>query len=187
LSRHWRAASLVVLGLLVPAPLAAQDGPPETIDILVPPEEYQGPLEDCSAEQEAASISGEIVVCRRRQDGDAFGYDGGRAERDYATETMNKGDPRAPDMFGIPDHGIVVARGCFIPPCPPPPALIIDVEALPEAPPGSDADRMGQGLSPRGSGDPASPGTRPDQNELGLPPPTDDLNPSGSASPGEEP
>ena len=64
---------------------------------------------------------------------------------------MNRGDPRTPDVFGIPNHGVVVARGCFIGPCPPPKALMIDIEALPEAPPGSDADRIARGLAPNGS------------------------------------
>ena len=36
-------------------------------------------------------------------------------------------------------------------PCPPPPVYYIDVTALPEAPPGSDADRIARGLAPRGS------------------------------------
>ncbi|MBX7482364.1 hypothetical protein [Qipengyuania qiaonensis] len=187
MSRHWRPASLVVLSLLAPVPLAAQDEPPETIDILVPPETYEGELEDCSAEQEAASISGEIIVCRRRVGGGGFGYDPERAEREYATRTMNRGAPKAPDVFGIPDHGVVVARGCFIPPCPPPPALIIDVGALPEAPAGSDADRIARGLNPTGEDTPAQPGVPLVQRELGLPPPSDAINPSESASPTEEP
>ena len=56
--------------IAIAPPLAAQDAqaPGEQIDILAPQEDYLGPLEDCSAEQEAASISGEIVVCRRRRD-----------------------------------------------------------------------------------------------------------------------
>jgi hypothetical protein len=49
--------------------------------------------------------------------------------------------PRAPDLFGIPEGGIVIARGCFIPPCPRKMPPIIDLKAIPEAPPGSDAAR----------------------------------------------
>ena len=49
--------------------------------------------------------------------------------------------PRAPDVFGIPEGGIIVARGCFIPPCPRKMPPIIDLKAIPEAPPGSDAAR----------------------------------------------
>ena len=73
MSRHWRVGPFIVLGLLLPAPLAAQDESGETIDILVPPEDYLPPSEDCSAEEEAASISGEIIVCRRRSDGGEYG------------------------------------------------------------------------------------------------------------------
>ena len=53
MSRHWRVGPYIVLGLLLPAPLAAQDESGETIDILVPPEDYLPPSEDCSAEEEA--------------------------------------------------------------------------------------------------------------------------------------
>ena len=171
-----------------PAALVAQDGagPPERIDILIPQEDYDEPLEDCSAEQEAASISGEIVVCRRRRSGAEFGYDEERAEQRYATETMDKDSPRAPDLMPV-YPGVVVARGCFIPPCPPPPALMIDIEALPEAPPGSDADRIARGLPPNGSEGPSRPVPSARQEALGLPPPADEVTPSGSASPAAEP
>ncbi len=187
MSRHWHIRPFIGLALLLPAPLAAQDSAGETIDILVPAEDYERPLEDCSAEQEAASISGEIIVCRRRQDSGEFGYDKKRAERQFATKTMTKGNPTAPDLFGIPNHGMVVARGCFIPPCPPPPALIIDIKALPEAPPGSDADRLARGLSPTGDGDAPQPAAPSNQGQLGLPPVPDSVSPSKSASPTAEP
>ncbi|WP_306087874.1 hypothetical protein [Qipengyuania flava] len=152
MSRRWWVAGAAIGVIAISPPLSAQDAqsPPEQIDILAPQEDYLGPLEDCSAEQEAASISGEIVVCRRRRDNGEFAVDENGSQRRYAEETMNKGDPRTPDLFGIPDHGVVVARGCFIGPCPPPKALIIDIEALPEAPPGSDADRIARGLAPSG-------------------------------------
>ena len=92
--------------IAIAPPLAAQDAqtPVEQIDILAPQEDYLGPLEDCSAEQEAASISGEIVVCRRRRDNGAFAVDEDGAQQRYAEETMNRGDPRTPDVFGIPNH-----------------------------------------------------------------------------------
>ena len=63
--------------IAISPPLSAQDAqtPPEQIDILAPQQDYLGPLEDCSAEQEAASISGEIVVCRRRRDNGEFAVD----------------------------------------------------------------------------------------------------------------
>ena len=81
----------------LPLPGSAQDAaaPPERIDILVPQQDYDAPLEDCSDEQEAASISGDIIVCRTRRDQREFGYDEERALQRYAAETMNRGDPRA--------------------------------------------------------------------------------------------
>jgi hypothetical protein len=43
---------------------------------------------------------------------------------------------------------MVVIKGCFIPPCPPPPALIIDIKALPTPPAGSEADKISKGEMP---------------------------------------
>jgi hypothetical protein len=174
-----------------PGQLTGQEAeePPERIDILVSQDDYEGPLEDCSAEQEAAIISGEIIVCRRRGDGGEYGYDSDRALERYAEETMNKGDPRAPDLAPV-YPGVVVARGCFIPPCPPPEAYIVDFEALPDTPPGSDADRVGRGLAPLAGTAPAP--SRSNESELGLPPPlggglAGSISPSESASPEAEP
>lgn len=91
----------------------------------------------------------EIVVCAEEQDNDRYRVQSsgdldptGAGARDTA--------PRAPDV-GTVYPGIVVASGCFIPPCPPPMPVLIDLKAIPEAPPGSDAERVGQGLAPRGN------------------------------------
>lgn len=197
MSRRVLAAGLVLC--LWQAPLAAQDAlapqtgqPPERIDLTTPPAD-EAELEDCSAEQEAAAISGEIVVCRRRADKSAYGYERERGQRRYARETMNKGSPQAPDVFGIQHQGVTVATGCFIPPCPPPPAYYIDFSTLPDAPPGSDADRISRGLPPLGR-DAATPqaesAARAEQ--LGLPEADaagdeQPVSPSGSASPAAEP
>ena len=196
------AAPLVVVAM----PLAAQEAadtqnaleaqtgePPLTIDILAAREEAEDEIyEDCEEDQDAAILTGEIVVCRKRSGDENRLYDKEAAERRHAERTMNHNDPQAPDVFGIPNHGTVVARGCFIPPCPPPPAYMIDFDELPDTPKGSDADRIARGLAPRGySANPdgsvtvaAEPGLQGNAEELGLPEP---LNPSGSASPAEEP
>ncbi len=111
------------------------------------------PMEDCSAEQEAAIVSGEIIVCRRIRDQSQYRVSSDdEAESRYARETMDKGAPRAPDVAGpgIFKGPATVSGLCLIPPCPPPPAYIIDFDELPETPEGSDADRVGQGLAPRG-------------------------------------
>ena len=155
-------------------PLAAQETlesqtgePPERIDILVEQDDLVGPTDDCTADQEAAIISGEIVVCRRLNRETARLYDKESAERRHAQRTMG---PQPVDVAGA---GIfrgkpTVSGMCFIPPCPKPPVLMIDIEALPEAPPGSDADRIARGLAPRGrDGDIAA----------AVAPPTDESEP----------
>ena len=62
--------------------------------------------------------------------------------------------------------------------CPPPPAIVVDFAALPDAPPGSDADRIARGLPPLGRDGPR------------LPPPPDfadeeeaAISPAGSEAP----
>ena len=196
MSRRWWVAITTIGAIALPGAGAAQQGPepPERIDILIPQGDFEGPLEDCSAEQEAATISGEIIVCRKRRDNAEYGFDAERARQRFAEETMNKGDIRAPDVAGagIFRGPATVGGVCGIGlnPCPPPPAYIVDFSALPEAPPGSDADRMARGLAPLGNAAPAQQQRK--EVDLGLPPvPTtdrgSDISPSESASPEVEP
>ncbi|NVE95517.1 hypothetical protein HUO12_11460 [Altererythrobacter sp. JGD-16] len=172
-----------------------------TIDILADADELYGPpppFEDCTDEQEAAIISGEIIVCRRKQDQREFRTTSpSDAQRRYAEETAFANDPQAPDVAGAGIFkGPATASGlCFIPPCPKEAALIIDIESLPEAPPGSDADRIARGLPPLGN----DRGAPPSQEELGLPPvrptlttgaqtrPEPETNPEESEEPEEQP
>lgn len=127
-----------------PAPAPAASGPPRiNLMVTVPRNEpSQADLRECRADEEAAAINGEIVVCRVVGNG-GTGLTGSRADsqKRYAQETMNKGKPAAPDMFGIPDNGKGIGFGK-----PPPAAIMIDVAALPKAPAGSDADRIARGL-----------------------------------------
>jgi hypothetical protein len=135
------AAAFAALGA---APLAAQD---QTAD-----GDAQGPPAPQTAQQIADAARdklraarehkacsparpGEIVVC-------APDPDDLRVPSDL-DQGINSHDPepRAPDLFGIPGGGIVIARGCFFPPCPRKMPPIIDLKAIPEAPPGSDAAR----------------------------------------------
>ena len=83
----------------------------------------------------------EIVVCAPRESRE--NRFPGREQLDSVKSTYD-GLPRAPDLRPV-YPGPVVARGCFIPPCPPPPMIFIDVKALPEAPAGSDADLIARG------------------------------------------
>ncbi len=148
------------------------------IDILVPPKGRErlsdAELRQCERESEAALISGEIIVCAQLGEDSSNYYSGDRdaARKRYAEETAFAGDIRAPDVAGdgIFRGPATVSGQCFIPPCPKPPALIIDIEALPEAPPGSDADRIARGLEPLGDNDGTSDEAQKARNEaLGLP------------------
>jgi hypothetical protein len=118
----------------------------------------------------------EIVVCAEEQEQSQFRYSDNEEAKDrYARETMDKGAPRAPNVAGpgIFTGPATVGSLCIpgLQSCPPPPAYIVDFKALPEAPPGSDADRVGKGLAPTG-------------NETGTPPPPQEpVIPPGSASP----
>lgn len=204
---RWSLRIAVAAPLIAVAiPLAAQEAketqralprqtgePPLVIDILAAREEAEREIyEECEDDQEAAILMNEIVVCRKRSGDDNRLYDKETAERKHAERTMHHNDPQAPEAFGIPNHGVVVARGCFIPPCPPPPAYMIDFDQLPDTPKGSDADRIARGLAPRGHSANTDgsvvvanePGIQGNAEELGLPEP---LNPSESASPAEEP
>ncbi|EDL47689.1 hypothetical protein [Erythrobacter sp. SD-21] len=206
-----------LLGLAIPLtlfgdPTAAQQGvtrdttldaqtgePPNRIDLTLKPDDLEETYEDCTEDQEAAIISGEIIVCRRKSEQEDRLYSNQEAQDRHAQRTMHQGDPQAPDMFGILDHGVVVAHGCFIPPCPKPPVHMIDFDELPETPKGSDAERVGLGLAPRGprrTEDGAllvaeEPSLQANADELGLPPALaedeSEVSPSGSASPEAEP
>lgn len=186
-------------GLAMAAPLAAQDDGAVTTDdaeaeaateveeperpapinliVTVPRGEVnEAQVQECLDDDEAATISGDIVVCRRIGDSGEQSFSGSREEarKRYARETAFAGDPQAPDVAG---RGIfrgpaTVSGQCLIPPCPPPPALLIDVEALPEAPEGSDADRIARGLPPLGQDEDLSEEEiRKRREALGLPPP----------------
>lgn len=147
-----RRALLLLLALACPAPglAAAQAEPPQSVDLLeharrmqaVPPE-----TEPCDAEQDAAALAGEIVVCRRVSDGAEHRLrTPGEARSRYAAATMDAGDPRAPDFAGPPcDRRSATCIGFgWVPPR----AIVIDFSALSETPPGSDADRVANGLAP---------------------------------------
>ena len=137
---------------------APQDG---TIDLLLSAPEGEldaRRIEECERETDAAQISGEILVCRDIVEDNSHYYSGDRdsARQRYAEETQYADALQTPSVDGegitgrLPFGVGATMKGCFFPPCPPPPALIVDVTALPEAPPGSDADRIARGLPPIG-------------------------------------
>ncbi len=130
----------------------------------------------CEDDADAGQISGEIVVCRRLGEDNGNYFSGSRdaAQKRYAQETAFKGDIAAPNVAGggIFRGPATVSGLCVIPPCPAEAALLIDVEALPKAPPGSDADRIARGLPPLGQDENLSEDeVRRRREALGLPPP----------------
>jgi hypothetical protein len=78
---------------------------------------------------------GEILVCREREDPDEL-----RVPSDTDLGDPNDGMVRAPNVSSLPDwrQGARFGRK-------PPDPLIIDLNSIPEAPPGSDADRIAKG------------------------------------------
>lgn len=134
-----------------PAPPPAPEAEPRpriNLMVTVPRAEASAAQQqECVDRAEAGRISGEIVVCGSTGSEGKAPLTGDRAasQRRYAEETALKGAPRAPDLFGIPDNGKGISLGGV-----PPPVLYIDVEALPPAPAGSDADRIARGLPPLG-------------------------------------
>lgn len=94
----------------------------------------------------------EIVVCAELEEQSQFRVESS-GDLDPTGAGARGGGPRAPDVGHVYPPGMVSVSGCFIPPCPPPMPKIIDLKAIPEAPPGSDADRVARGLAPTGRGD----------------------------------
>lgn len=167
--------SAMALSLAAASPLAAQDDgavtPDEDIEaeteaeapeqpaprrdpqfsginlaVTVPKNESDQLLEeDCEEEADAGKIAGEIVVCRQLGEATDGSWDKEDFERRYAERTAFRNSPATPNTFGIGNHGNPISLGGV-----PPPALLIDVEALPQAPAGSDADRIARGLPPLG-------------------------------------
>jgi hypothetical protein len=181
---------LLLAALLLSSPLAAQDAggdaassPPSVTaeqaiataqDVYGPPDTRAKPA--CPTPKPGE----EIVVCAQEQDNSKYRVQSS-GELDPTGKGAKDSVPRAPDV-GTVYPGVVVAKGCFIPPCPPPMPVLIDLKAIPEAPPGSDAERVGQGLAPRGGSGtpPPAPAAPPTAAESALKTPE-------SASPAAEP
>lgn len=166
-------ACLMLAGIATPgAAQEAQTGsPPERIDLTVATPQMRSTEEECERQRDAAIVSGEIVVCGATGETSPRYSSNEEAEDRYAAATMGPMPVDVESRGLVPMIGAgVIIRGCFIPPCPKPPALIVDVAALPEAPPGSDADRIARGLAPLGEEGEGAPGPTPGQRaELGLP------------------
>lgn len=156
-----------------------EDASPSRINlaVTVPSGEVnEAQAQQCVDEADAGQISGEIIVCRRLGQSGENSLSGSRAEaqKRYAEETAFKDAPRTPNVSGLPDNGRGISVGKV-----PPPALIIDVEALPDAPAGSDADRIARGLPPLGQDENLTEEEiRKRREKLGLPPPAFEKQPN---------
>ncbi|MGC1271292.1 MAG: hypothetical protein WA842_11945 [Croceibacterium sp.] len=82
--------------------------------------------------------AGEIVVCRRLEDPESLRVPSPTDDAIANGQAVGDGVPRAPDLFGIPGNGVSIGFGSV-----PPPALMIDLKAIPEPPAGSDAAAYG--------------------------------------------
>lgn len=175
-------------GLAVPA--AAQDGatgsPPERIDLTITAPRSSSADAECRRRAEIAVVSGEIVVCGTAPVEDQRITSREEAQQRYAEATQGRTTPdvAGPGIFrGPATVGGICVPGIFN--CPKPPAVLVDVRALPQAPPGSDADRIGRGLMPLGESESAGVARQisaAQRAELGLPEPEAG---GGTASPAE--
>lgn len=140
------ALLLAAAALASGAPLAAQNAESAAdrrVQDLITAQQRQIDLRDrrCYLPREAGT---EIVVCARTDhEAERLPL---RSELESAQST-DHGLPRAPDLAG---EGIfkgppTIAGLCLLPPCPRDAILYVDVEALPPAPNGSDADLIGRG------------------------------------------
>lgn len=192
MSRRRIAACIAIgIALATGIPATAQDGatgsPPERIDLTVtrqrPPDPRQE--EECRRQREAAIVTGEIVVCGATPGEDQRITSREEAQNRYAAETLGRGPVQLPEL-GI-FRGPATVSGICVPGifnCPKPPAVFVDVTALPQAPPGSDADRIARGLEPLGEDDSAIVARQTaarQREELGLPKASP--NPEESAAP----
>lgn len=132
-------------------------------------------VERCEDEADVARVAGEIVVCRDLGEATDGFWNKADFERRYAAATQGP-KPVFQDAGGLqfPGEGslatitVTVSNVCVIPPCASEAALLIDVASLPEAPPGSDADRIARGLPPLGR-DPIGDEMIRRREDLGLP------------------
>jgi hypothetical protein len=136
-----------------PPPTPPPPPPPrERIDltITVPQADSDAVIDEiCNEEADAGILTNEIIVCRRLGQASDGYWNKGEWEARYAAETQGGSTPNVAGD-GIFSGPATISGQCFLPPCPGDPALMIDIEALPTAPEGSDADRIARGLPPLG-------------------------------------
>ncbi len=117
------------------------------------------PCDDPEADEDT------IIVCRRFESGERYTFE--RPVR-ADTEVTGSGAPRPPDF----DESCLRTRGrenCMMFGSVPPPAIMVDFDALPETPAGSEAARLYGGPTDADVVAEAAPaGDRPDLSERSL-------------------
>ncbi len=152
MTRYARLLHAIAALLLVSlaAPLAAQSDGVTAEDAIDQSRRAYGPPKP-RVECDENGTDEEIVVCaQEEQDDSQFRVKSSTELDPDSREAQNDGLPRAPDVAG---DGIFKGKGtiaglCVLGGCPPPPAYIFDISELPEAPEGSDADRISEGKAP---------------------------------------
>lgn len=135
------------------------------LSVTVPRDESDRLIEkDCEDANDAGRVANEIVVCREVGEASDGSWNKAEWQKRYAEKTKGISTP---NTFGIPNHGNPIGFGS-----PPPPAYMVDFEELPEAPEGSDADRIARGLPPLGQNENLTEEQEKARREaLGLKPP----------------
>lgn len=134
--------------------------PPERIDLLAQQEAATTAEEALEAADDAfgpkkpkpclkSNDPNEIVVCAKVQDDSEFRVKSS-GQLNPHDRSNNGGLPRAEDIPGIAGPGIftgpaTISGACLPGSCPPEMPIMIDLEAIPEAPAGSDADKIAKG------------------------------------------
>jgi hypothetical protein len=142
-----RRLGLIVL-LALSGPAAANADPDEAdrkvADMLLQAKSVYG-VPDPRLRCRPKPGSDEIVVCVDR--GEDLKVDRGAPDPNTleGRRALNNGIPRAPQF----DHGSCRGKpGCITAGWAPPPVYYIDMTAIPEPPPGSDADKIAKGEMP---------------------------------------
>lgn len=126
------------------------------IDIIAPPpkmdEETSSLNHSCADRGEDGLSEDTILVCRDLEIDSDQHFSGSRAAwlKGYAERSQGVNTIPTPDVAGsgiFRGQGIITGL-CFVPPCPSPPVIIVDVESNEMPPLGSDADRLSKGLPP---------------------------------------
>jgi len=133
-------ALAALLGAAPPALGQQADGDAHAAEMIETARHYYGVARSVGGCR-AATDPDEIVVCARRRPDPRYEPPPPPLPQDAKAIALG-----APPMGGGAGVGVSV-RGCFLQKCPRP-LYFIDVSALPQAPPGSDAERIAKGEMP---------------------------------------